>query len=363
MSSGCGGRAPFSMTGARPGFAGFPAGFSTPATTPSTCTWRPAGGSRRRSSTTAPSRGTLRRFTYPELRDAVSRFAGALRSLGVEKGDRVLLYMPMVPEAVIAMLACARIGAIHSVVFGGFAADELAQRIEHAAPKVVLSASCGIEPGARGRLQAAARPCHRDLEPEAGPLRGAPAPAAARLARGRARPRLGGAARSAASPSPACPCRPPSPSTSSTPRAPRACRRASCATTAGTPSRCKWSLRNVYGVEPGEVFWAASDIGWVVGHSYIVYAPLLLGLHDDPLRGQARGNARRRAPSGASSPQHGVDVLFTAPTALRAIKREDPQAELRPALRSLAAAHALPGRRAGRSRTPSRGPSARSAFR
>jgi propionyl-CoA synthetase len=274
----------------------------------------------------SPVTGTLRRFSYRELLDAVSRFAGALRSLGVEKGDRVLLYMPMVPEALIGMLASARIGAIHSVVFGGFAADELAQRIQHAAPKLVLSASCGIEPGRvvsykplldraiessswqpdhcvvlQRREQRASLLAGRDLDWEELAERGEPVDCA--------------------------PVEAPEPLyilyTSGTTGMPKGVVR----DTGGHAVALKWSLRNVYGVEPGEVFWAASDIGWVVGHSYIVYAPLLLGCTTILYEGKPVGTPDASAFWRVAS-QHGVDVLFTAPTALRAIKREDPQAEL-----------------------------------
>jgi len=274
----------------------------------------------------SPVAGTLRRFSYRELLDAVSRFAGALRSLGVEKGDRVLLYMPMIPEAVIGMLAAARIGAIHSVVFGGFAAEELAKRIQHAAPKLLLSASCGIEPGRvvaykplldRAIESLAEPPAHcvvlqrreeraslragRDLDWEEVAARGEPASCA--------------------------PVQASEPLyilyTSGTTGMPKGVVR----DTGGHAVALKWSLRHVYGVKPGEVFWAASDIGWVVGHSYIVYAPLLLGCTTILYEGKPVGTPDASAFWRVAS-QHGVDVLFTAPTALRAIKREDPRAQL-----------------------------------
>jgi len=273
----------------------------------------------------SPVTGTLRTFTYGQLLEEVARFAGVLASLEVAKGDRVIIYMPMVPEALIAMYACARIGAIHSVVFGGFASAELAVRIEDAAPKVVVSASCGIEikriveykplldralassrhqPDYCVTLQ---RPEHRcavlpprdldwhELMASARPTGWVPVAATDPLY---------------------------ILYTSGTTGMPKGVVRDN----GGHAVALKWSMEHVYGVRPGEVFWAASDIGWVVGHSYIVYGPLLHGCTTVMYEGK---------PVGTPDPgefwrvieQHGVRVLFTAPTAIRAIKREDPDGE------------------------------------
>jgi len=274
----------------------------------------------------SPVTGSLRRYTYRELTDAVARFAGVLVSLGVEKADRVLLYMPMVPEAVIGMLACARIGAVHSVVFGGFASNELAQRIEHAAPRVILTASCGIEPGRvvaykplldRAIEMSSRKPEHcvvlqrpqqeaelvtpRDVDWDAVSRDASPAPCASVEAKTSLYILY----------------------TSGTTGAPKGVVRDN----GGHAVALKWSLRNVYGMRPGDVFWAASDIGWVVGHSYIVYAPLLLGCTTILYEGKPVGT-----PDAAAFwrviEQHRVNALFTAPTALRAVKRDDPEAAL-----------------------------------
>jgi propionyl-CoA synthetase len=273
-----------------------------------------------------PLSGTLRVLRYRELLDEVSRLAGALAALGVERGDRVLLYLPMVPEAVIAMLAAARLGAIHTVVFGGFAAGELAQRIQHTEPRVVLTASCGLEPGRvvpyKPLLDAAlervsAKPAHCLVlqRPQA----------EAPLQSGRDLDWREAVA--AASPAPCAPVPATEPlyvlHTSGTTGAPKGVVRDN----GGHAVALKWSLRHVYGCEPGDVFWAASDVGWVVGHSYIVYAPLLLGCTSVLYEGKPVGTPDASAYWRVAA-QHGVDVLFTAPTALRAIKREDPQGVL-----------------------------------
>lgn len=270
--------------------------------------------------------GSVQRFTYRELQSEVARLAGLLQSLGVERGDRVLVYMPMVPEAVFGMLACARIGAIHSVVFGGFAANELAQRIQHAAPKVILTASCGLEPGRvvaykplldEAIAGASHKPDHclvlqRPQEPaELVPHRDLDWSDAVQ-----------GAA-------PATPVAVQSGEplyilyTSGTTGLPKGVVRDH----GGHAVALKWSLRHVYGMEPGEVFWAASDIGWVVGHSYIVYAPLLLGCTTVLYEGKPVGTPDAGA-FWRVIEQHGVNALFAAPTALRGIKREDPDAKL-----------------------------------
>ena len=267
-------------------------------------------------------------FTYRELLDLVSRFAGSLLALGVGRGDRVLLYMPMVPEAVVGMLACARIGAIHSVVFGGFASKELATRIDDAKPKLVLSASCGIEVDRvipyKPLLDEALELCRS--RPERCVILQRPeleAPLDPQIDTDWR------AAVAAGAPTECVPLEGTDPLyilyTSGTTGIPKGVVRDN----AGHAVALKWSLRNVYGVEPGETFWAASDIGWVVGHSYIVYAPLLLGCTTVLYEGKPVGTPDAGAYWRVIS-DHRVQVLFTAPTAFRAIKREDPEAvELR----------------------------------
>jgi propionyl-CoA synthetase len=271
----------------------------------------------------SPVTGARRSYSYRELLAEVERLAGALSGLGVGRGDVVLLYMPMVPEAVFGMLAAARLGAIHSVVFGGFAAPELAQRVQHAAPKVVLSASCGIEPGRvvaykplldRALEQVSARPerCLILERPEA----------RAELVPGRDLDWK--QALRVAQPAPCVPVDSSDPLyilyTSGTTGQPKGIVRES----GGHAVALKWSLRHVYGMEPGQVFFAASDIGWVVGHSYIVYAPLLLGCTSVLYEGKPVGT-----PDAAAFwrviERNRVGALFAAPTALRAIKREDPE--------------------------------------
>jgi propionyl-CoA synthetase len=263
-------------------------------------------------------------FTYAALRDEVARTAGMLTQLGVEKGDRVVLYMPMVPEAVFAMLACARIGAVHSVVFGGFAPRELAVRIDRAKPRVVLTASCGIEPS---RVVA-----YKPLVDEAiGIARHAPetvvvlqreaCPAVLSEQRDRDWATLRKEARAVSCVDVAATDPLYVLYTSGTTGLPKGVVRDH----GGHAVALHWSLRNVYGMKPGEVFWAASDIGWVVGHSYIVYAPLLLGCTTILYEGKPVGTPDAGAYWRVAA-EHAVDVLFTAPTALRAIKREDPEA-------------------------------------
>ena len=273
----------------------------------------------------SPLTNTIKSYTYRELRDLVARFAGALQSVGVTKGDRVIIYMPMVPEAVMAMLACARIGAIHSVVFGGFAANELAKRIADAKPKVIVSASCGIEPGRviayKGMLDEAI-----DLspsKPETCIIFQRPQVTAA-LKPGRDRD-WNDVMRDA----PAAECVPVEATdplyilyTSGTTGHPKGVTRDH----GGHLVALKWSMKYIYGVEPGEVFWAASDIGWVVGHSYIVYAPLFHGCTTILYEGKPVGTPDPGAFWRVIS-QHGVSVLFTAPTAFRAIKRDDPNGD------------------------------------
>jgi propionyl-CoA synthetase len=262
-------------------------------------------------------------FTFAQVQERVARLAGALRKLGVRAGDRVVIYMPMVPEAVFAMLACARIGAIHSVVFGGFAARELAARIDDAAPKLVLAASCGLEPGrtvdykslldqalgiARHRPERCIvlqRPQHRatlaaerdldwhSLVAEAPPVECVDVEATHPLY---------------------VLC------TSGTTGKPKGIVR----DTGGYLVALAWSMRYVYGASPGEVYWAASDIGWVVGHSYIVYGPLVHRCTTVLYEGKPVGTPDAGA-FWRIVAKHGVRTLFTAPTAIRAIKREDPE--------------------------------------
>ena len=266
--------------------------------------------------------GTERSISYAELQDEVARLAGALRRLGLERGDRVIIYMPMVPEAVFAMLACARLGAIHSVVFGGFAAPELAVRIDDAAPKLVLSASCGLEPGRvvdyhslldRALALAAHQPA-RCVVLQRSQLR-APLTAGRDLDWEDA---LRGA-------EPAAPVAVASTDplyvlyTSGTTGKPKGVVR----DTGGYLVGLAWSMTHVYGAQPGEAYWAASDIGWVVGHSYIVYGPLVQGCTSILYEGKPVGTPDAGAYWRIVA-RHRVRTLFTAPTAIRAIKRDDP---------------------------------------
>ena len=273
----------------------------------------------------SPITGSKHVLTYSEMLDRVSRLAGALAAKGVQKGDRVVIYMPMVPEALEAMLACARLGAVHSVVFGGFAAHELAVRINDAKPKAIIAASCGLEPGRvvhykplvdEAIKQSDHKPqftviFQREQEPahlHAGydfdwhEIQAGATPASCAT--------VGGA----------------DPLyilyTSGTTGNPKGVIRHS----GGHMVALLWTMKNLYNVEAGDVFWAASDVGWVVGHSYICYAPLLAGSTTVVFEGK---------PVGTPDPgtfwrvieEHNVRVLFTAPTALRAIKREDPNAD------------------------------------
>ena len=270
----------------------------------------------------SPVTDAVRTFTYRELLDRTTRFAGALAARGVGKGDRVLLYMPMIPEAVVAMLACARIGAVHSVVFGGFAARELATRIDDAKPKFIVSASCGIEvsrvipykplldeaidlasvkPEGCVIVQRPQEGCDltpgRDLDWEE--------------------------VNAGAAPHDCVPVAATDPLyilyTSGTTGRPKGIVRDN----GGHAVALKWTMKNIYGVDPGDVYWAASDIGWVVGHSYIVYAPLFHGCTTVLYEGKPVGTPDAGAFWRVIS-QHGVRAMFTAPTAFRAIKRDDP---------------------------------------
>ncbi|GAB4265013.1 MAG: propionyl-CoA synthetase [Thermoleophilia bacterium] len=274
----------------------------------------------------SPVTGTVTYFTYAELTNEVARFAGALRDLGVGKGDTVVIYMPMVPQAVVAMLACARIGAVHSVVFGGFAAQELAVRIDDAKPKVVVSASCGIEVNRvieykplldKAIELARAKPenCVILQRPQA----------AAGMVPGRdcnweevmagAQP-AGCVGVEATDPLYIL-------YTSGTTGRPKGVVRDN----GGHAVALRWSMEHIYDVQPGDVYWAASDVGWVVGHSYIVYAPLLTGCTTVLYEGKPVGTPDAGA-FWRVIQDHGVKVLFTAPTALRAIKKEDPTGSL-----------------------------------
>lgn len=270
----------------------------------------------------SPVRNKIQKFTYRELLDQVSKFAGGLKSLGVNKGDTVVLYMPMVPQAVVAMLACARLGAIHSVVFGGFAANELALRIDDAKPRVIVSASGAIEVKRlieykpildkaidlakhkpetciilqRQVVMAEMLP-GRDLDWEE--------------------------LMAKAEPAPCVPVKATDPLyilyTSGTTGKPKGIVRDN----GGHAVALRWSMENIYDTKPGEVYWAASDVGWVVGHSYIVYAPLITGCTTILYEGKSVGTPDPGAFWRVIS-QHGVKTLFTAPTAFRAIKKEDP---------------------------------------
>jgi propionyl-CoA synthetase len=272
--------------------------------------------------------GEVRRYSYAELQREVVALAQVLRHNGVAKGDRVIIYMPMVPEAAITMLACARLGAIHSVVFGGFAARELATRIDDAQPRVIVSASCGLEPGRvvpykpllDGAIELARHKPERCLilqRPQLGcdlvPGRDVD------LADAMARERAAGAW---------VECEPVAATdplyvlyTSGTTGQPKGVVRDN----GGHMVMLRWSMENEFGVKPGEVFWAASDVGWVVGHSYIVYGPLLAGCTTVMYEGKPVGTPDPGAFWRVIS-QHGVVALFTAPTAFRAIKGQDPQA-------------------------------------
>jgi propionyl-CoA synthetase len=274
----------------------------------------------------SPVSGQIQRFTYRELRDRVAQLAGALRGLGVEKGDRVLIYMPMVPEAAMAMLACARLGAIHSVVFGGFAAPELATRIDDAKPKVILSASCGIEvqrvipykPLLDQAIELA------QFKPRACVILQRPM-AEAPLTAGRDHDWQEWVAK--ARPADCVSVDATDPLyilyTSGTTGIPKGIVRHH----GGHAVALYWSMANIYGLKPGEVFFTASDVGWVVGHSYIVYAPLIYGCTSVLYEGKPVGTPDAGAFWRVIS-QHGVSVMFTAPTAFRAIKREDPDGKL-----------------------------------
>ena len=271
----------------------------------------------------SPVSGQVRHISYQELLDRTARFAGALAALGVRRGDRVVIYMPMVPEAAVAMLACARIGAIHSVVFGGFAAPELAARIEDARPTVIVCASCGIEPGrvvAYKPLldQALALATH---QPAACVILQRPMLEAALLP---GRDHDFEAVTAAAAPADPVMVAATDPLyilyTSGTTGKPKGIVRDN----GGHAVALANSIATIYGLQAGDVMWTASDVGWVVGHSYIVYAPLLAGLTSVMYEGKPVGTPDAGAFWRVIA-QHKVKLLFTAPTALRAIKQQDPQ--------------------------------------
>ncbi|MCU0662626.1 MAG: propionyl-CoA synthetase [Myxococcota bacterium] len=274
----------------------------------------------------SPATGTVKRFTYREVRDEVARFAGVLVHQGVQKGDTVIIYMPMVPEALIAMYACARIGAVHSVVFGGFAPNELAIRINDAQPKLLVSASCGIE----GKKTIEYKP----LLDKALELATHKLDRVVLLQRPQVKaPMIAGRdfdwveEMEKAQPVDCVPVEATDPLyilyTSGTTGMPKGVVRDN----GGHAVALKWSMKNIYNVKPGEVFWAASDVGWVVGHSYIVYAPLLYGATTVLYEGKPVGTPDAGA-FWRVVQDHDVKVLFTAPTAFRAIKKEDPNGEL-----------------------------------
>ena len=273
----------------------------------------------------SPITGTISKITYAELQTRVARLAGALRARGIEKGDRVIIYMPMVPEALEAMLACARLGAIHSVVFGGFAANELAVRIDDAQPKAILAASCGLEPGRVVKYKplldgaidlAAHKPdftviLQREQE-------------TATLVEGRDTDWH--AFQQGAEPADCVPVEGNHPAyilyTSGTTGQPKGVVRP----TAGHLVALNWTMKNIYNANPGEVFWAASDVGWVVGHSYICYAPLIAGNTTIVFEGKPVGTPDAGTFWRVIS-DHKVTSFFTAPTAFRAVKRDDPKGE------------------------------------
>ena len=269
----------------------------------------------------SPVTDTVKHYTYSQLRDQVAQFAGALAERGVGKGDRVIIYLPMIPEAPIAMLACARIGAIHSVVFGGFAANELATRINDAQPKLIVSASCGIEGKKvipyKPLLDAAIEQAQH--KPESCIILQRPQVEASLQA---GRDYDWQTVAEQAAPADCVPVAATDPLyilyTSGTTGQPKGVVRDN----GGHAVALTWSMRHIYNMEPGEVYWAASDVGWVVGHSYIVYAPLLYGCTTIVYEGKPVGTPDPGAFWRVIS-QHGVSTLFTAPTAFRAIKKED----------------------------------------
>jgi len=271
----------------------------------------------------SPVTDTKRIYTFAELRAEIARFAGVLRAQGVDKGDRVIIYMPMIPETVIGMLACARIGAIHSVVFGGFAGAELAKRIDDAQPKVLLSASCGIEPSRVVEYKPLLdRACELATHAPDSCIIFQREQQRCELSPGRDldwRELL-----ATAEPVDCVPVKATDPLyvlyTSGTTGTPKGVVRDN----GGHAVALNWSMKNIYDVKAGDVYWAASDVGWVVGHSYIVYAPLLAGCTTVLYEGKPVGTPDAGAFWRVIA-EHKVQVFFTAPTAFRAIKKVDPQ--------------------------------------
>ena len=275
----------------------------------------------------SPVSDTVAKFTYREMLDEVKTLAAILQDFGVTKGDRIIVYMPLIPEAVFAMLACARIGAVHSVVFGGFAAKELATRIDDAAPKLILSASCGIEPGRIVKYKPLLDEAITlsKAKPKACIVQQRPQETCA-LVEGRDHDwqALRKAAIAAKKSADCVPVAATDPLyilyTSGTTGIPKGVVRDN----GGHLVALKWSMFNLYGIKPGETWWCGSDIGWVVGHSYIVYGPLLHGATSIMYEGKPVGTPDAGAFWRVIS-QHGAVALFTAPTAFRAIKKEDPE--------------------------------------
>ncbi|MCL4165216.1 UNVERIFIED_CONTAM: hypothetical protein GTU68_060436, partial [Idotea baltica] len=271
----------------------------------------------------SPITETKEIITYEQLQSRVAGFAGVLRGLDVGVGDRVIIYMPMTPDAVVAMLACARLGAIHSVVFGGFAASELAVRIDDCTPKVIVSASCGIEPNRvvayKPLLDGAIEMASHKVQ--ATVIKQRPQAVASMI---EGRDHDWDTATAGAQPADPVPLGGADPLyilyTSGTTGQPKGVVRAA----GGHAVALQWTMKNIYDTEAGEVFWAASDVGWVVGHSYIVYAPLLAGCTTVLFEGKPVGTPDAGTFWRVIS-EHGVGVMFTAPTALRAIKRVDPE--------------------------------------
>ena len=275
----------------------------------------------------SPMTGTKYSITFSELLEKVSVLAGALTNNGISKGDRVIIYMPMIPEGIISMLACARIGAIHSVVFGGFAANELAVRIDDAKPKAILAASCGLEPN---RIVE-----YKPLIDQAIELASHKPQTVVIFQRAECKAELvdgrdhdWNVFQENAEKAPCVPVKGSHPAyilyTSGTTGAPKGVVRP----TAGHLVALNWTMKNFYNVDPGEVFWAASDIGWIVGHSYICYAPLIHGNTTLVFEGKPVGTPDAGTFWRVIS-EHKVSTFFTAPTAFRAIKRMDPKGELK----------------------------------